>query len=438
MEKELLEIVKSKELTNEEWQEVVCNLLEIIPENKYNRVNYLLNKNELTEDLTYEEIKEILEQIIIDAEDEKYCENSYYDYQLDEEVVIGDESWIDEIDRVLRGIKGLISKKEYNNVILLYEQVFDITERKIDDLHWLLPGYYHIDEKLESKMLEHYYNYLEAIYYSEGINRYQKFISAFIHHKYELDENIIREFCNKHKEFREKMIEPIVHLLSNERCEMSSIIFNLLMEKNGIDAVMNFLQGNINNNIRVFQQLYKFMIDKEKYKELLEKIHILENINLHSDIRKIIYEKVINVAKIIKDEGLEEKYFYKINEIDPSLEYSLEICKTLANKEKIEQIKQLKDKIVIKEENQEERILIELTLGNIQNMYAIYEKMKNYKKHNVEKIITYYLFKFGSNTSNKKELLTKELMKEIKWIDINIDAKEMLTIMELTKKSISL
>ena len=72
IEKELEETVKGKELSNEQWQELVCDLLKIIPENKFTRANYLINKDEMQEKLTAEEISEIIEGVISDAEKELY------------------------------------------------------------------------------------------------------------------------------------------------------------------------------------------------------------------------------------------------------------------------------------------------------------------------------------------------------------------------------
>ena len=90
---ELEKIIRNKELSNEQWKELVCDLIQIIPENKYT---------------------------------------------------------------------------------LLYEKIFEITERNYEELHSLLPKYYDIEEILESKVEEHYYNYLEAIFYSKDINTMEK------------------------------------------------------------------------------------------------------------------------------------------------------------------------------------------------------------------------------------------------------------------------
>lgn len=112
----LEEKIKNKELSNEQWQEIVCDLLSCIPENKLTRVNYLINKDEVQEDLTFEQINKIIDEVIANAEGGEYCDETYYDYSIDEQVVIGDESWIDEIDKALKGIKGLFNKKKYKIV----------------------------------------------------------------------------------------------------------------------------------------------------------------------------------------------------------------------------------------------------------------------------------------------------------------------------------
>ena len=265
---ELEKIIRNKELSNEQWKELVCDLIQIIPENKYTRVNYLINKDELKENLTYEEIENILETIIIDAEDGKYCDDSYFDYGLDEEIVIGDESWIDEIDRAFIGIKGLFNQKKYEQVILLYEKIFEITERNYEELHSLLPKYYDIEEILESKVEEHYYNYLEAIFYSKDINTMEKLATAFKEHNYNYEKgNIIHEFCKNHENFTKEMIKPIINMLLQERrFYIEKIIFKLLIEKNGTEEVLEFLKENINKNIWVFNELCNYMEKKGEYK----------------------------------------------------------------------------------------------------------------------------------------------------------------------------
>ena len=112
----LEEKIKNKELSNEQWQEIVCDLLSCIPENKLTRVNYLINKDEVQEDLTFEQINKIIDEVIANAEGGEYCDETYYDYSIDEQVVIGDKAWIDEIDKALKGIKGLFNKKKYKEL----------------------------------------------------------------------------------------------------------------------------------------------------------------------------------------------------------------------------------------------------------------------------------------------------------------------------------
>lgn len=76
IEKELEEKIKSKELSNEQWQEIVCDLLNCIPENKLARVNYLINKDEVQENLTFEEINKIIDEVIANAEEGEYCDET--------------------------------------------------------------------------------------------------------------------------------------------------------------------------------------------------------------------------------------------------------------------------------------------------------------------------------------------------------------------------
>ena len=133
MEKEFQKIIKEKELTNEQLKEMVCDLIKLVPESKYSRINYIINKDTLVEDLSFDEIIKIIDELIEDAENERYCDTSYYDYHLDEEIVEGDESWIDEIDRAFRGIKGLMNKKQYQEAMIAYGRIFDITEGNYEE-----------------------------------------------------------------------------------------------------------------------------------------------------------------------------------------------------------------------------------------------------------------------------------------------------------------
>ena len=435
---ELEKIIRNKELSNEQWKELVCDLIQIIPENKYTRVNYLINKDELKENLTYEEIENILETIIIDAEDGKYCDDSYFDYGLDEEIVIGDESWIDEIDRAFIGIKGLFNQKKYEQVILLYEKIFEITERNYEELHSLLPKYYDIEEILESKVEEHYYNYLEAIFYSKDINTMEKLATAFKEHNYNYEKgNIIHEFCKNHENFTKEMIKPIINMLLQERrFYIEKIIFKLLIEKNGTEEVLEFLKENINKNIWVFNELCNYMEKKGEYKKLLEYLYILENTTINQHHKELIYEKIIDIGNILEDNKLQKTYLYKINELHPTLKYTLEICKNLSSEKKIEQMKKLEEKVINNKDEEEEKILVELALGNIDKTYIIYEKIEKYQKKNIEEIITYYLLRY-SGKATEKRILEEELKTKIKQMNLSIDIKELFNIMELTKKEVA-
>lgn len=438
IEKELEEKVKCKELSNEQWQEMVCDLLKIIPENKFTRVNYLINKDELQEKLTFEEISEIIDGVISDAEKGLYCDESYFDYSLDEEVVIGDESWIDEIDRAFRGIKGLFDEKKYNEVVDLYEKIFNITERNYEELHSLLPNYYHVEDMLECKIQEHYLNYLNAIYYVLDENKIEKFVKAFKEHRYNLDAYVIHEFSKKHEKFRNEMIIPIVNKLTEcDKWFSYKIVFQLLIEKNGTDEVFKFLQKNSMDNMRIFELLCEFMMNKFEYNELLEYLFALEKINMKDRQKELIYKKIIDLCDIMKDDELKRKYLYKINDLHPKLTYTVQICENLSVDDQIKEISKLSDKfIVVKEKNEWEKILIDLILGKIENVYVIFEKLDNYYKEHVENLIFYYLLFFGSRKNNEKKLIREKFVEEIKNIENNIDTDLIFKIMQATKKEI--
>lgn len=438
MEKEFEQMIKNKKLENEEWQKLVCELIKIIPENKYNRLNYIINKNNLEENLTFNEIIEILDKIVEDAEKGLYRENYYFDYRLDMDVVEGDESWIDEIDRAFRGIKGLLKQEKYEQAMKAYEHIFEITDRNYEELYTLLPEYYYIEEKLEGNIEEHYFNYLETIYYTKNIDRNQKYIEVFINHKWHYtNSNIIYEFCKKHENFRKEMINPIVEKLAQEKYGYAEgIIFHLLMAKGEIQAVMEFLKNNIKKNIYVFKLFYDYMLEKEKYQELLENLYILENVEMDLSQKEQIYEKIIKVADIIKDENIKDKYLYKINELNPCLKYTLQICKNFSLDKKIEQIEKLNEKFIVKKDNQDEKILIELILGKVEKVYTIYEKMEKYEKQEVENLIIYYLLKFWNKEKRDKKLLTMELKNEIIKLDYSSEIDQILNIMDFTKKEI--
>lgn len=63
MIQKLIEIIENKNLTNEQWQKLAIDLIKLAPENKYNRIYYLLNKDKLTENLTLEDIIKIIEKV---------------------------------------------------------------------------------------------------------------------------------------------------------------------------------------------------------------------------------------------------------------------------------------------------------------------------------------------------------------------------------------
>ena len=63
MIQKLIEITENKNLTNEQWQKLAIDLIKLAPENKYNRIYYLLNKDKLTENLTLEDIIKIIEKV---------------------------------------------------------------------------------------------------------------------------------------------------------------------------------------------------------------------------------------------------------------------------------------------------------------------------------------------------------------------------------------
>ena len=107
MNKEIEEIINHKNLTNEQWQKLICDMIQLIPESKYNRLKYLINKDNLIENLSLEEIITTINRIEQEAKNSKYYDTAYYDYGLGEEIVEGDTSWIDEIDRLLRAVTGL-------------------------------------------------------------------------------------------------------------------------------------------------------------------------------------------------------------------------------------------------------------------------------------------------------------------------------------------
>lgn len=92
MDEEIEEMINDKNLTNVQWQQLICDIVKLIPESKYNRLKYLINKDNLIEHLSLEEILSTIKKIEQEARNGKYCDISYYDYRLDEEIVEGDTS----------------------------------------------------------------------------------------------------------------------------------------------------------------------------------------------------------------------------------------------------------------------------------------------------------------------------------------------------------
>ena len=312
MDKEIEEIINHKNLTNEQWQKLICDMIKLIPENKYNRLKYLINKDNLIENLSLEEIISTINKIEKEAKNDKYYDTSYYDYGLDEEIVEGDTSWIDEIDRLLRAVTGLYINEEYNNVVTAYEYIFNFIY-DYEELYSLLPGYYHVDENLESKIEEHYVRYLQAIYHSKNINKIEKYGEVFW--TYNFLEEVIHDFCSINKEFVTSTMNPIVDLLVQKHSGYANrIIFKLLMEENGIQSVMQFLMKNLKENIYVYQLMCRYLEKNQKYEEILTNLYELEKLDILPEQKEILFSEIIKVAEIIKKEDVIEKYLYKVNE----------------------------------------------------------------------------------------------------------------------------
>ena len=99
-------------------------------------------------------------------------------------------------------------------------------------------------------------------------------------------------------------------------------------------------------------------------------------------------------------------------------------------------MKKLEEKVINNKDEEEEKILVELALGNIDKTYIIYEKIEKYQKKNIEEIITYYLLRY-SGKATEKRILEEELKTKIKQMNLSIDIKELFNIMELTKKEVA-
>ena len=64
------------------------------------------------------------------------------------------------------------------------------------------------------------------------------------------------------------MIIPIVNKLTEcDKWFSYKIVFQLLIEKNGTDEVFKFLQKNSMDNMRIFELLCEFMMNKFEYNE---------------------------------------------------------------------------------------------------------------------------------------------------------------------------
>ena len=102
-----------------------------------------------------------------------------------------------------------------------------------------------------------------------------------------------------------------------------------------MQSVMQFLKENITTNINVFKLLCGYMLEKNRNEELLENLYEIEKVEMPSEQKELVYQKIIKVAEIINNEETKIKYLYKINELNPSLEYELEIFKNLSEKDKV-------------------------------------------------------------------------------------------------------
>lgn len=210
------------------------------------------------------------------------------------------------------------------------------------------------------------------------------------------------------------------------------------MEKNGTEEVFKFLQKNIQNSMRVFNLLCEFMTNKFEYNKLLEYLFALEKIKMQNKQKELIYKKIIDVSNIIQDNKVKNKYLHKINEVTPNLIYTLQICEGLSIEDQIKEIEQLSEKFTIeKEKDVDEKLLIELILGKIENVYIIFEKLDKYEKDSIENLIFYYLLAFGNKKNHKIRLLMEKLEEKIKNIESKLDADLIFKIMQSTRKEIS-
>ena len=230
------------------------------------------------------------------------------------------------------------------------------------------------------------------------------------------------------------MTNPIVNLLVQKHSRYASrIIFKLLMEENGIQSVMQFLKKNLKENIYVYQLMCNYLEENQKYEEILMNLYELEKLEIISEQKEKIFNEIIKVAEIIRKEDVREKYLYKVNNINPSLKYTVLICKNLTPEGKMEQLEEMYKKIVNTKSRQEEKILTALMLGKIELVYELYDKMEKYNKQDIEDLIIYYLFKFGYKEVKDKKLLTESLKREISKVEYKLDTQEVLNIMKTTR-----
>lgn len=103
----------------------------------------------------------------------------------------------------------------------------------------------------------------------------------------------------------------------------------------------------------------------------------------------------------------------------------------------IKEISKLSEKfVIVKEKNEYEKILIELILGKVENVYVIFEKLADYEKDSIENLIFYYFLAFRNKNSNEKKLIKEKLIEEIINIEKNLDTDLILKIMQETRKEI--
>lgn len=245
---------------------------------------------------------------------------------------------------------------------------------------------------------------------------------------------VIHKFIERCPDFNKEIIDQIVNKLhSLSSIYYSEIIFNLYLESGGTQAVAEFLYENINESIRVFNFLYNHMKENHQYQDLIKYMKNLENTKLDEVQREKIYNCFTEIAGLTSDEKLRNEYLYKVNDLNPQLRYTIEICKALDNAGKINELEKLEANFVETEENQDEKLLIQLILGKIENAYSFYEKLEKYQKDKIGDLIILYLLKFGNKDVKEKTLLTSQLSSEINAVDLSLDTAEVLRIMNETR-----